>query len=322
MCSVAWGPPDVQAIEPGVPRDAHGLLKFVWMDPPVDRLVALVGPDPPGRVVLIHDVHVRVDRHLRGDPLEDLPAARDPARHHQVPQEHAALGQSVLVQLQRPDLAVHLPDDTTRCLGIVWRLHVKPAHLPVPELEVRHVDVHDVVEQTQGVHRVVGAGVVDDRETQSQFNCNGQRLQDLRHDVLRGNEVDVVAPLVLEEEHHARKVGRGNYYALSQLADVEVQAIHTAEVAPSKEDRAAPTPAAEAVLFTEVGEETADPRVTAGLADSVTVLQAVDPAVSGADLARPEEFEGFRSPPTEFGQTQMEVGGPELRGGQEELGRD
>src|SRR3990172_9603516 len=295
------GPPDVQAIEPGVPRGAHGLFKFVRMDPPVDRLVALVGPDPPGRVVLIHDVHVRVDRHLRGDPLEDLPAARDPARHHQVPQEHAALGQSVLVELQRPDLAVHLPDDTTRCLGIVWCLHVKPAHLPVPELEVRHVDIHDAVEQTQGVHRVVGAGVVDNGKTQSQFNCNGQRLQDLRHDVLRGNEVDVVASLILEEEHHSGEVCGGNNSPLSELADVEVQAIHTTEVAPSKEDRAAPTPAAEAVLFTELGEEAADPRVTAGLADSVTVLKAVDPAVSRADLAQSEEFEGLRSPPAEFG---------------------
>src|SRR3972149_5277151 len=60
-----------------------------------------------------------------------------------------------------------------------------------------------------------------------------------------------------------------------------------------------PPPAAEAVLFTEVGGEAADPRVTASLTDSVTILQAVDPAVSGADLARPEEFEALRRPSEE-----------------------
>jgi len=85
------------------------------------------------------------------------------------------------------------------------------------------------------------------------------------------------------------------------LADVEVLAEDAAKVAPGEEDRTAPTPAAEAVLFTEVGGEAADPRVTASLTDSVTILQAVDPAVSGADLARPEEFEALRSPPAEFG---------------------
>src|SRR5262249_44902988 len=136
-------------------------------------------------------------------PADDLPRVVQPARHDQVPHQHTAQGQAVLVHLQVADLAVHLRNDFAGHLRVVDRGQVLAAGLLVPQLEVRHVRVHQTFQDLEPVQAVVGTRVVDQRQAQAAGDGVRQSLDDLRGDVLGGDEVDVVAAHLLEAEHHA-----------------------------------------------------------------------------------------------------------------------
>ena len=117
-----------------------------------------------------------------------------------------------------------------------------------PILEVRHVDVDDPVEPAQTLRRVVGARIVYEGDSQSEGHGNRQRFQHLRNDVLGRHEVDVVAPLALQRQHHAREfLGTRPTRARSgpyTLADVEVLTEHAPQIAVREEDRTGTVPSA------------------------------------------------------------------------------
>src|SRR5512135_228422 len=198
------------------------------------------------------------------------------AGHYQVADQHPAPRQAVGAELQRPDLSVHLPDRLAGALGVVLRLGQPAGGLALPELEVRHVDVHNPVQQLQRGERVVPAGVVDDRQPQAARNGRGEGLDDLGRDVLGRDEVDVVAATPLERQHQRSDPLGWALGADGPLADVPVLAEDATQVAEAEEDRPRAVAAPQAILLAEVGAGAGDARVTAGVTDAGLVRHAVD----------------------------------------------
>src|SRR5439155_1719965 len=184
--------------------------------------------------------------------------------HHEVPHEEPADGEPVTVEPERAHLAVHLADHPPGDVRVVLRLEVASGPRAVPVLEVGNVDVEDAVEQLEAAHRVVGAGVVDEREGEARVGGEEEGLEQLGNDVLRGHEVDVVAAPALELEHRLRQLLGTHLPALTHLAQLPVLAEHAAQVAEREEDRARAVPAAETVLLAEVREGRGHPGVAAG----------------------------------------------------------
>ena len=114
--------------------------------------------------------------------------------------------------------------------------------------------------------------------------------------MLRGNEVDVVAPLILQLQHYGgdllRAVARCRAAGADGLADVVVLAEHAAQIAVREEDRARPVPSAKAVFLAEMRERAADDRVAAGLARGPAILEPIDTAVARACAAVGERRQG------------------------------
>src|SRR6185369_7210526 len=100
--------------------------------------------------------------------------------------------------------------------------------------------------------RVVRARVVDDRNAQAARHRLRDRLHHLRGDVLGRDEVDVVAPALLEADHHRRDLTGVALAAFELLRYVPVLAERAAEVAEAEEDGPGAAPAPQAVLLAEM----------------------------------------------------------------------
>ena len=60
------------------------------------------------RPILIHDIHIGVDRNFLGNEPENSFGGGDPSGHDQVPNEKTFLGNAMGVHLEIADLTVHL----------------------------------------------------------------------------------------------------------------------------------------------------------------------------------------------------------------------
>jgi hypothetical protein len=232
--------------------------------------------------VLIHEVQVGLPRDLLGEEGEHLVRPGDPARQH----EETALRDPVLVEDQVANLAVHLTYGGPIHFDVGAHLGVSAREVGVAVLHVRHVDVDDAVEQGERLEAVVTAGVVDERKPQAPLRRLVHGGDDLGDHVARRDEIDVVAALVLELEHHARDLGRVHLAADPLLRDVPVLTVHAAETAPREEDRARAPPAANRILLAVVGAVARDDCTLAGTAHRAGGRHAaVDVAVPGAEVA-------------------------------------
>src|SRR5918992_1987482 len=232
-------------------REVEGSLELVATRPPID-LLELVGAT--GGVVLAHQVDVGVGTELIGDEAKDRLGLVEESRHHEVTDDEPFSGESAVIEDEVADLAMHLLDVRAHDVGVLALAEVATSVLPRPELDVGHVDVHDALHQLEAVRAVVGARVVDDRQLEALAQGDRERLEDLRHDMLGRDPVDVVTAVLLELEHHAGQALAGDLLALDLPADVEVLAEDAAQVAAAEEDRARAAPAAQAVLLAEVRE--------------------------------------------------------------------
>ena len=107
--------------------------------------------------------------------------------------------------------------------------------------------------------------------------------------MLGRHEVDVVAAVVLQAEHHAGELVRGELVGPSgRLRGLPVLAEHAAEVAEAEEDRPAAAVAAQHVLLPEVGKRGGDHRVAPGVAHPSLVGEPVHATVAGARSTVPQ----------------------------------
>ena len=201
---------------------------------------------------------------------------------HQQP----APGDARFVQYQVAHLAVHLPHRGAIRRHVVAHLGILARQGGVTVLHVRHVDVHDAVQQGQGLKAVVAAGVIDQGQAQPAPGRIQHRRDDLRHHVAGGDEIDVVAALVLQGEHHVGDFARLHLPSDALLRDVPVLAKHAAQVAPGEEDGARAAPAAQRVLLAVVGAVARHHRPLSGPAHrALAGRQAIHVAVAGAQVA-------------------------------------
>jgi len=137
-----------------------------------------------------------------------------------------------------------------------------------------------------GVSPSVAAAVVYKGNLQSLSGGDVDGGDDLRHHVAGCDEVDVVAALGLQGEHHLRQFLRLHFSTGSLLADLPVLAEEAAQAAPGEEDGARAPGAAEWVLLAVVRPIAVDQGPYTGAADrSPDRLEAVHMAVTGAEVA-------------------------------------
>src|ERR1035437_2390708 len=183
---------------------------------------------------------------------DDQPAACDPR----------------LVERKVSDLALHLEHVAACDLEVLALAQVASRPLAADKLEGGHVHTHDSVNQPKAVRTVVGARFLDDRQPQSTPDREWQRLQDLRHHVLRRDPVDVMAAYLLPPQHQRTEPLGRRPPTLDLPGDAVVLAKDAAQVAAGEEDRARTVPAAQAVLFAEVRKMGGNDRVAADPAES------------------------------------------------------
>src|SRR5438876_9365740 len=107
--------------------------------------------------------------------------------------------------------------------------------------------------------------------------------------MFRRNKIDVVATLRLKLKHHAgyclRRTTRNGWSRRYSLADVVVLAKDTSKIAVRKEDCARTVPTTKAILLAKMREITIYDCITAGLARSPSVLEAVHTAIARTHAA-------------------------------------
>src|SRR5262249_53202845 len=162
--------------------------------------------------------------------------------------------------------------------------------LAVPEFEVWHVDVHNPVHPLDAFEAVVSRGVIHERQTQPALHTDHERFKNLRHHVLRRDEVDVVAADLLQIEHDLRKLCSGHFCAFAELAGLEVLEKDAAQIAPAEKDCARAVPTAQTIFFSEMRERAGYSGEPSTLADANLVVVAIDLAIARANLARSQRF--------------------------------
>src|SRR2546430_1499131 len=90
---------------------------------------------------------------------------------------------------------------------------------------------------------VVGCAVGNELPTKARLRCQPEALEDLTQNLLRREEIDVVAADIFQIEQDTRELGCGDFCAFAVLASLEVLTKHVAQIAPAENDRARPVPA-------------------------------------------------------------------------------
>src|SRR6266436_6183320 len=90
-------PSVVEAPETGGPGEFECAAEFVSGNAPVDFGEARFGLSFVGGIILVHHVDVSVARQAAGDPAHDFARVIEQTGHDEMPEEHAAQRQAVLV---------------------------------------------------------------------------------------------------------------------------------------------------------------------------------------------------------------------------------
>lgn len=143
-------------------------------------------------MILLHDMNIQILGDILSQPPHDLPSFILLARHDEMTEENALLGDPIGGETQVAHLPMHLLDALPGCLGVVVGLEQPLRGAALPDLEVRQVDVHQAVHQFQRRQRIEGRSVVDDGEFETHVSRGEDGERDLRHDMLGSDEVDVV----------------------------------------------------------------------------------------------------------------------------------
>ena len=186
--------------------------------------------------ILFHNIDISVDGDFFRDESEDLFRRSDSPRHDEVPDEKSPLRNPVGITGEVPYLAMHLFESLLDDLGIVRRVAKLLRIFFVHKFHVRHIDVHDAVEESNHFRRFVSRTVIDNRDPESHFDRIGDGGDDLRDVVGRGNEVNIVTAHLLKPEHGPCHVSGGDPFTPSQMGDVVVLAENTPQVAMGEKD--------------------------------------------------------------------------------------
>jgi len=205
-------------------------------------------------------------------------------------------GDTRFVHDQVAHLAVHFPDGGRRLLAIIRRPAEtrRPAFLP--ELEIRHVDIKDAIQNFDRIGAVIATGIVNERNIQSLPDGNDEGLQYLGDHMARRDEVDVVASQFHETQHHGGQALGFHLLALSQMADLEILAEGTAEIAGTEENRSGTGRPDQRGFFAEMGMKARHSGPRACPADALFAGKTIHMARPRTEAAVLQQFQGLLSP--------------------------
>jgi hypothetical protein len=148
----------------------------------------------------------------------------------------------------------------------------------------------NAVEQLDDLEVVVAAGVVDQWQPQTSRGGDTDRLDDLRHHVARGHEVDVVAAALLQGQHGIGQLAMRRALTVTPVVDLPVLAEAAQQVAVGEEDGAGATAADQLPLLAVVGAGGVDLDPGRCRADSRVAGEAVGAAAARADLTARQDL--------------------------------
>src|SRR5208337_598980 len=180
---------------------------------------------------------------------------------------------------------MHLPDRAASGFRVIRSFGIETRLFWVPELEIRHVDVHHAIHEGEGVERVVCARVVNEGEMQASRRRQQQGLKNLWDDMFGSDQIDVVTALRLESQHHFSQFFGLDSPAFALPTNFVVLAEDATQVTPAKEDCARAPLSAEAAFLAVVCKIAADDGVAPRFACFGLVLDSVHVAVAWAESA-------------------------------------
>ena len=188
------------------------------------------------RPILVHDVDIGMNGDLLRNELQNGFGRGYPPGHHQVPNQKPSFSNPFRIRREIPNLAVHLFEDFLDHLGIVRSIRVTLRIFFVHKFYIGHVDVHDSLQEPNHLNRFISRAVIDDGEVEAHLNRFRKGGDDLRSVVSRRNEVDIMAPHLLEFDHGPCHIERGDLLPPALMADIVVLTEDTTEVTVGQED--------------------------------------------------------------------------------------
>ena len=148
-------------------------------------------------------------------------------RQNQVPDEDPALQHAVPVQAVCPALPHHFVDGRGCGLRIISRGGIAPGGFRAEVLEIRHVNLHQTVQQAERLDAFISGTVPDHGNPEIQAF---QRLRDHAGKVRRRDKLDVMHALIPQALHQRTEFGNGKRLSDAFSADFTVLTENTAEI--------------------------------------------------------------------------------------------
>lgn len=204
----------------------------------ISDLVALFLPHVRIRMILLHDIHKTIRRHLLRQKAHNLRTLVLLARHDQMTNQQPALRNSISRKAQIAHLRMHRLDALFGRLGIIIRFEEPFPRLRPPHLKVRQVDIHQAIHELERLWRIKTRRVVDDGHAQSPILGVQDAQCDLWDDMLWRDDVDVVhVAYFLQLDVPIAQFLGGEIHAVSLVRDVVILTEDAAEVASAHEYR-------------------------------------------------------------------------------------
>jgi hypothetical protein len=134
-----------------------------------------------------------------------------------------ALRDPLVIDHEVANLTVHLSNRRRSGLWVVISLEgVRAGEIRTLILEIRQIEVDDAFELPYDTGVVVAAAVVDQRDAETALDGVNQGADDVRYDVGRSHQIDVVAAAALEAEHGGCEVAMRKVSAITTVVDLPV----------------------------------------------------------------------------------------------------
>src|SRR5919198_4403269 len=147
-------------------------------------------------------------------------------------------GNPMLVHDEVANLAMHFFEDGSYHFRVVRRsVQVALARQRIEEFDIGKVDIDDAVEQPDGFKGLIPPTVVYQRQPKTLLDRQRQSGDQLRSDMRRGDEIDVVTTLALQIEHDGSELAGAHRPPFATMVDLPALAELAEEITPGEKDR-------------------------------------------------------------------------------------
>lgn len=209
-------------------------------------------------------------------------------------QQKALLGEPVGSKAEIADLSMHALDAFHGRTGVIIGFEQALRRSLGPDFEVGQIDIDQTVEQLERLHGIKRRCIVDYRQAQSQVLGVQYGQHNLRHHMLRRDQVDIVyLAHILQLHVPLGQLLRCRVEAVALVRDVVVLAEDAVEVAAGEEDGPGAVVPLYAGLLAEMGRDDVDFGGFGADEADAGLFPAVHSAASRAEVAVAKVGVGF-----------------------------